>query len=159
MLHWAKSTFTWHRWLTQSFMMCGVGLLQQASIWQLVLGNTQLVMTYGELNTSSATYLSVANLIGTTIVFTGLHLRDWELALLMELSGYAAMLWSLLLWITLVYFVVPLPNTSYGLNLTEGFVIASGIRAVLILRYKWALHRHDVPRRVRLRRTLKGDPA
>lgn len=147
-------TFTLARWLTQSFMMCGVGLLQQASIWQLVLGNTQLVMTYGELNTTSATYLSVANLVGTSIVFFALHLRDWELALWLELCGYAAMLWSLLLWITLVYFVVPLPNTSYGLNLTEGFVIASGIRAVLILRYKRALRRQDASTTITLRQTL-----
>jgi hypothetical protein len=149
-----RAHYTLQRWLSQSFMMCGVGLMQQASLWQLVLGNTQLVMTNGELHTSSAIYLSVANLVGTSIVFYALHLRDWEQSLWLELCGYAAMLWSLLLWITLVYFVVPLPNTSYGLNLTEGFVIASGIRGVLILRYKRALRRGDVEAKVKLRLTL-----
>lgn len=154
MLSWLRTHFTLARWLSQSFMMCGVGLLMQASVWQLVLGNTQLVMTYGELTTTSARYLSVANLIGTAIVFYALHLRDWEQSLWVEVSGYAAMLWSLLLWVLLVYLVVPLPNTSYGLNLTEGFVIASSIRAGLILSYKRAARRADLDRTIKLRQIL-----
>lgn len=142
------------RWLTQSFMMCGVGLLMQASIWQLVLGNTQLVMTSGEIDPHSVPYLTFANLVGTAIVFYGLHLRNWESSLWVEVSGYASMLWSLALWILFVYLTAGLPNTSYGLNLTEGFVIASFIRAYLIARYKWALHRDDVPTKLRLRQIL-----
>lgn len=153
---WIKSTFTLRRWLTKPFMLCGVGLLQQASIWQLVLGNSQVGMTFNELDPKSVVYLSVANLAGTSIVFYGLHLRDWEQSVRMEAAGYLAMLWSLLLWITLVYFVVPLPNTSYGLNLTEGFVIASGIRTVLILRYEWAMRHGDMERWLALRQTLGG---
>jgi hypothetical protein len=155
-LRWIKSTFTLRRWLSQPFMLCGVGLLQQASIWQLVLGNSQTVMTSGELAPRSVVFLSIANLVGSTIVFYGLHLRDWEQSLSLELSGYLSMIWPLLLWVALVYLDVPLPNTSYGLNLTEGFVIASGIRIVLILRYRWAWWRGDIEAYRKLHRTL-GD--
>src|SRR6185312_10131675 len=94
----------------------------------------------GELDYRARLYLTLANLIGACICFYGLHLKDFELSLWVEASSYISLIGSLGLWIGMVYLTVPLPNTSYGLNLTEGFVLAvTVVRIPLILRYKRAL--------------------
>lgn len=151
---WLRTTYTMRRWATQSFIVCGVGLMWQASIWQLTLGDTQIAMI-GELGTQSHQPLSIATLVGTSITFHGLHLRDWEQSLWLEVAGYLATDWALVIWIVLVYTTIPLPNTSYGLNLTEGFAIANSIRLFWVLRYKWATHHHS-EKQFRLRRIIGG---
>lgn len=153
---WARQTYTLSRWLTNPFKICIVAMLWQANFQQLALTGPIASMA-GDLNYQSRLLLTLTNLLGAAFCFFGLHLRDFEMSLWIELGSYIAMIGTLGLWVTLVYLTIPLPNTSYGLNLTEAVIIAACIRAPLILRYKRALRRGDVKKTARLRLILGGD--
>jgi hypothetical protein len=155
--HWFRTTYTATRWLTNPFKVCEVALLWQANFQQLALTGPIASMA-GDLDYRSRLYLTLANLIGGGIAFYGLHLRDFEMSLWVEVCAYISLIGTLGWWVVLVYLTVPLPNTSYGLNSIEAFIIAAFIRSALVLRYKRALRRGaDVPRIARLRLILGGD--
>jgi hypothetical protein len=98
--------------------------------------------------------LAAANLIGASFCFYALHMRDPDLSMTVELLGYISLTGTLTIWILLVYLQEPLPNTGFGLNLTEAFVLASIVRATKILKYKRAHRRGDLAGAVRLRKML-----
>jgi hypothetical protein len=154
---WFKTTYTARRWLTNPIKMFVVGMLWQANFQQLALTGPVASLA-GDLDYRSRLYLTLANLIGGCVCFYALHIRDFELSLWWELSAYLSLIGTLGMWITLVYLTVPLPNTSYGLNLTEAFVLAvTLIRAPEIMLYKRALRRSDAATQARLRQLLGGD--
>lgn len=154
---WVKQTYTLRRWLTNPVKMFIVGMLWQANFQQLALTGPTASLA-GDLDYRARLALTLANLVGGAICFYGLHLRDFELSLWVELSAYISLIGTLGMWVFLVYWSVPLPNTSYGLNLTEGFVLATAlIRAPEILWYKRALRRGDTNGIARMRLILGGD--
>jgi hypothetical protein len=153
---WLKSTYTLQRWLTTPLKMCVVAMLWQTNFQQLALTGPVASLA-GDLDYRSRLFLTVSNLIGACICFYSLHLRDFEMSLRIELGSYIALIGTLGLWVMLVYLTIPIPNTSYGLNLTEAVIIGACIRAPLILRYKRALHRGDVKKTTRMRLILGGD--
>jgi hypothetical protein len=153
---WAKATYTLHRWLTNPFKICIVAMLWQANFQQLALTGPIASMA-GDLDYQSRLLLTLANLVGACICFYSLHLRDFEMSLWIELGSYIALIGTLGLWVMLVYLTISLPNTSYGLNLTEAVIIAACIRAPLILIYKRALRRGDIPKQAKWRLILGGD--
>ena len=156
-LRWAHTTYTMHRWLTQPFKMFTVGMLWQTNFQQLALTGPVASLT-GDLDYRSRLYLTLANLIGGCICFYGLHIRDLERSLWIELGSYIALIPTLGMWVVLVYLTTQMPNTSYGLNLTEGFVLAATlVRAPEILIYKRALRKGNIPKQAKWRLILGGD--
>lgn len=153
---WMRRTYTLHRWLTNPFKICIVAMLWQANFQQLALTGPIASMA-GDLDYQSRLFLTLANLVGACICFYSLHLRDFEMSIWIELGSYIALIGTLGLWVTLVYLTIPLPNTSYGLNLTEAVIIGACIRAPLILIYKRALRRGDIPKQAKWRLILGGD--
>lgn len=150
-----RSAYTMRRWLTNPFKVCLVAMLWQANFQQLALTGPSPSVA-GDLDYRGRLFLTVANLIGGCIAFVGLHLRDFEMSLWIEVSAYISLIGTLGIWITLIYLTVPLPNTSYGLNATEAFVLAAVIRSWLILRYKLAVAKRDIPKQARLGLILGG---
>lgn len=160
-LRWWQETYTMHRWSSNPFQMYSLLMLWQLSIAQLVFGNiafTEPQVVAGELDFRNQTVLTVALLIGSTIAAYGLHLREIELSWSIELWGYLALAGQLLVWVALVYFTVPLPNTSFGLNLVEAFVLASIHRSRQILVYKWAKRRSHFNKQAEMRSKLEKTP-
>jgi hypothetical protein len=154
---WLRSTYTLKRWLTDPFQVCIIAMLWQANFQQLALTGPSSSLA-GDLDYRSRLYLTLANLVGACVCFYGLHLRDFERSLRLELGSFLALAWTLGIWVTMVYYTVTLPNTSYGLNLAEGTLIACVIRGVLIQRYKSSLKHGADPRKIaRLRLILGGD--
>ena len=155
---WFRATYTPWRWLTNPFKVCIVAMLWQTNFQQLALSGPVASLA-DDLDYRSRLYLTLANLVGACICFYALHLRDFEMSLWIELSSYIALIGTLGMWVGFVYWTIPLPNTSYGLNLTEAVVMAACIRAPLILIYKRALRRGDEPKTAKWRLILGGDVA
>lgn len=156
-LQWLRSTFTMHRWNANPFQMYNLFLLLQVSINQVVIGVPDN-SAQAFLSREAQIALAVCNLIGAAIAAYALHLRDKETALWIELSAYAALAGSLGIYVVLVLVLFPMPNTSFGLALSEAFVLASLHRAVWIFWYKHAKHKgHLSEARILLRKIENGD--
>lgn len=136
-----RRTFTMHRWATNPFQLYSLFLLLQVSANQIAIG-----VPFGgpqeALDRTAQIALAGCNLLGALICAYGLHLRNIERALWVELFGYVALVGSLGIYVALVFLMQPLPNTSFGLALSEAFVFASLHRSIQIIRYKLA-RRHD----------------
>jgi len=142
---WIRGTYTFARWRVNEWQMLACGLIWQATIWQLTLSKADIkvLSCLGEVDLKSQIALTCANLVGSSLAFYALHLRDLEVSLWVELCGYMSLVGTLGIWILMVYIREPLPNTGFGLNLTEAFVLASAIRMFKIVQYKRALHSHN----------------
>lgn len=132
-LQWARSVATVRRWVENPFQMWSIAMLTQLSIVQLLVGITG-PNPIASMDAGAQSALSLCNLVGSTVCTYGLYLRDEELAEPIELSGYLSLAGSVSVYIWLVYWTQPLPNSSFGLNLAEAFVFASVQRAVQIVR-------------------------
>lgn len=130
-----------HRWATNPFQLYSLFLLMQVSANQIVIG-----VPFGgpqeALDRQAQIALAAVNLFGAVVSAYGLHLRNLERALWVELCGYVSLVGSLGMFVYLVFVMQPLPNTSFGLALSEAFVLASLHRSIQIIRYKLA-RRHD----------------
>jgi hypothetical protein len=85
--------------------------------------------------------LAVCNLTGGAICMAGLHLRDKAMSRWVEMCGYIALIGSLGIYVYLVWSLSPGPITSYGLGLSEAFVIASCHRVAQMAREQWKIRR------------------
>lgn len=155
-IRWLRDTFTMRRWNANPFQMYCTFLLLQVSINQIVIGvpdNSAQALISREAQIA----LAVCNLAGALVSAIALHLRDKETALSIELSSYTCLAGSLGVYVMLVALLFPLPNTSFGLALSEAFVLASLHRAVWIFWYKRARKRgHEIEARLLLRK-VDGD--
>jgi hypothetical protein len=155
-----RNTFTMHRWATNPFQLYSLLLLLQVSVNQIVIG-VPFNGPQEALDRTAQIALAGCNLLGALISAYGLHLRNIERALWVELFGYVALAGSLGIYVGLVFLMQPLPNTSFGLALSEAFVFASLHRSIQIIRYKRARRRenHVTDRAADILRKLeKGDP-
>lgn len=152
---WLRDTFTMHRWNANPFQMYMTFLLLQVSINQIVIGVPENSAN-AALDHEAQIALAACNLIGATISALALHMRDVQFALWLELAGYAALAGSLGIYVYLVFAMFPLPNTSFGLALTEAFVFASLHRSIWICWYKRARHRGRLAEASMLLRQLEG---
>lgn len=134
---WINDTFTLHRWALNPFQMYDVTFLVAVAIAQVVIGVAP-ASALTELPRTTLVYLAVANVIGGSISLVGLHLRELEEALWVELCGYLILVFVLGIFITLVVQTQPAPNAGYGFGLSEAFVYAAIHRSVQILLYKRA---------------------
>jgi hypothetical protein len=157
-IRWVRNTFTMHRWGVNPFQMYALFFLLQVSLNQLVIGVPE-TSAQSALNTEAQIALATCTLIGCLVSAYGLHLRDVETALWIELSGYVSLAGSLGIWVYLVFVLFPLPNTSYGLAFAEAFVLFSIHRAVQIVAYKRAKRRgHEGKRAALLDQIEKSTP-
>jgi hypothetical protein len=155
-----RDTFTMRRWCTNPFQLWNVTLLLQVSLHLVVFGEapTQNATAQGVLDSHAQFALAACNLFGTSICLFGLHLRDISTALWIELSGYISLIGSVGIYLVLAYVVFGWPTTSFGLALTQAFVLASIHRIVQIIQYKRARRRRTFLEAEMLRRRLdEGD--
>jgi hypothetical protein len=152
-----RNTFTMQRWGTNPFQLYNLLLLLQVSANQIIIGGVAENTAQGALDHQAQLALSVCNLVGTAICAFGLHLRDLEFGLWVELSGYVALIGSLGIYIGLVFALFPLPNTSFGLAACEAFVLASIHRAIQIIQYKWLRYRRTAAEAEALRKRLDSE--
>lgn len=132
-----RNTFTMHRWAVNPWQLYTLFMLMQVSLNQIVIG----VPPNGPqefLARSAQIALAACNFLGSVICAYGVHLRDTNDGQLFELAGYLSLCGSLGIYVYLVFTVQPLPNTSYGLALSEAFLFASLHRAIQIGFARWS---------------------
>lgn len=131
-----RHTFTMHRWAVNPWQLYTLFMLMQVSLNQIVIG-----VPYNgpqeSLDRTAQIALAACNFLGSVICAYGVHLRDAEDGQLFELSGYLSLCGSLGIYVYLVFTMQPLPNTSFGLALSEAFLFASVHRSVQIAFARW----------------------
>ncbi len=130
------------RWALNPFQLYDISWLMAASIAQLYLGATPGSVLADNLDRTTVLYLAIANIIGGGIALFGLHLKDLEEALWVEVCGYSVLIFVLGIYVYLMTSNLINPNASYGFALSEAFVYAGIHRSVQILLYKRARRRH-----------------
>lgn len=131
-IRWFLHTFTMRRWNRNPFQMWMLVLLNYVSFNQIFF--TNITGAVSDLERRAQLLLAICNLTGGLFVLLGLHLREKAMAQWVELCGYIALVGSMGMYVWLVVRVSTPPNTSFGLGLSEAFVLASLHRAFLIAR-------------------------
>lgn len=147
--------FTGARWGTHPFQMYPITFLMLVSISQVVIGVSPATVQ-AKLEPGAVLSIAGANLIGGTVTMIGLHLKDVEQGLWLEVCGYVSLTFTLIVYVTLASRQVNAPVATIGLALSEGFLFASFHRALQIVLYKWALYRRQHARADRYRAALTG---
>lgn len=132
-----RDTFTLSRWRTDPFQMYDAALLLLVSLAQLRFGIAPSSPVANLLDNTQQ-YLSFCNLWGALIVLWGVHLRELEISLWVELSGYFCLIFALTTYVYLLMTTTPLALTTTGFAFSQAFVLASLHRGWQILRYKRA---------------------
>lgn len=163
--------FTGRRWSMDPFQMYAITFLMFLSISEVVIGvSPQSVQA--QFDKTTAVSIAGANFVGACVVMFGLHLKDLETGLWVELWGYAALTFTMLLYIMAELGSqgkIQMPIATLGFALSEAFVAASMHRAIQIAAYKWSLRRGAVvsaklttalsnQRDIRREGLLMGDP-
>jgi hypothetical protein len=147
--------FTGARWGTHPFQMYPITFLMLVSISQVVIGVSPATVQ-AKLEPGAVLSIAGANLIGGTVTMIGLHLKDVEQGLWLEICGYASLTLTLIVYIGLASRQVNAPVATIGLALSEGFLFASFQRALQIILYKCALYRRQPVRADKYRVALTG---
>lgn len=130
------NTFTGVRWSLNPFQLYAVTFLMLLSVTEVVIGvSPSSVQAQFDKNTQLS--LAGANFVGGVVVMAGLHLRDIERGLWIELWGYASLTASLLFYVFATQHSVQVPIATLGFALSEAFAFASLHRAIQIGVYKW----------------------
>jgi hypothetical protein len=145
------NVFTGTRWALNPFQLYCVTFLLLVSMAQVVIG-----VSPGSVQATfdKGTQLSLAgaNMVGALACLVGLHLRDLEMGLWIELWAYFS------LTATMAFYAFQIVATNHGVPiatlgfaLSEAFVFASLHRAIQIAAYKWALLRGNFAAQERLK--------
>lgn len=145
--------FTGRRWNLNPFQMYGVILLISVSITQCVIGTSPASVS-SSFERPTQLSLAGANLVGAVVAAIGLHLRNVDAGLWLELWGYVALVGTLGFYCYTVFKTQELPTTTLGFTLGEAFVLASFHRALQIAILKWAQYKDHHKVEDRMRATL-----
>ena len=140
-------TFTVRRWALNPFQMYDMAFVVAAALAQIVLGAAPSSVQ-ADLNARTLLALAVCNVFGGVFALFGLHLRDLETALWVEVSGYLCLIFVLGLYVVMLVDQRINASATYGFALSEAFVFASIHRSVQILLYKRATRHHRDLKRV-----------
>ncbi len=137
-----KLPITFQRWNRNPFQMWMLLLLIYISSNQVFLAKVGGAVA--DLARQAQLNLAICNLTGGFIVFCGLHVRERNLAKWIELCGYIALIGSMGIYVWIVLRVSDAPSTSFGVGLSEAFVLASFHRSLIVAwdKIKLALQLH-----------------
>lgn len=156
-VRWWRATVTVRRWNRNPYQLWMVLIMMWVSLNQI---NYFVPVTgaVADLARESQLWLACCNLFGGVIVMAGLHMRDRTLGTWIELSGSVALVGSMGLYVWLVMSVSEGPTTSFGLGLSQAFVLASLHRGTLIaiekVKVEVRYRRREELHRARLKRAL-----
>lgn len=138
--------FTVRRWAVNPFQMYCLSFLVAAATAQITLGATPSSVQ-ADLDVKTLLALAVCNVAGGAIALFGLHLRELEAALWVELWGYVCLVFVMGIYLMMLADQRINVSASYGFALSEAFVFAAIHRSVQILLYKRATRKHRDLRR------------
>jgi hypothetical protein len=138
---WFKSVFSIQRWMLNPFQMYDIVMLLAVAITQVLAGASP-GSVQKDLDYQTLAALAICNIAGSLIALFGLHLRELESALWIELCGYLALIFVMIVYLSLLFTNQLNATATYGFGFGEAFVFAAIQRSVQIALYKRARGRH-----------------
>lgn len=130
-----RENFTWTRWRTDAFQMYFTAFLMLVSTAQLGLGAAPQSSQY-HLEDATQNAVAFCCLWGVLIVMLGLHLKDVETGLWIEMSGYLCIFFVLSLSVYLQFTTQTLAFTTHSFAFDQAFVYAALQRSIQVWLYK-----------------------
>lgn len=138
------NAFTGARWNTNPYQLYGTLFLMIASTAQIIIGVVPSSV-FTEVERPVAAQLALINFMGGAVVMFGLHLKNKELGINLEMSGAISLVATIAWYCVEVIHRNTLAGTTLGFALNEAFLFATFHRATQIATMKWARWR-DKPR-------------
>lgn len=147
-----SNAFTGARWTSNPYQLWGTTLLMTASISQIVIGVSPSSV-FTEIGHPVALQLAIGNFIGCIIIMFGLHLKDEDLAMNLEVSGAFSLVVTVGWYCWTVLHHQPLASTTLGLAMPEAFLFATFHRCLQIVTLRWAARtgRTELEERLKIR--------
>lgn len=134
---WWRATFTLHRWALNPFQMYSITFLLAVAVSQIQLGSSPTSIQ-ADLDRRVTLALAICNIVGAGIALLGLHLRDLESALWVEMWGYLCLIFVLSIFLYLLFLGQINPGSTYGFGFAQAFVYGAVHRTIQIVLYKRA---------------------
>jgi hypothetical protein len=148
--------FTSDRWKTNPYQLWDTMFLMTVSLSQVIIGVAPGSI-FTELERPVQLILALSNLIGATVVIVGLHLRNKDLGLNLEVAGAISLFATLAVYCVSVLREQTLASTTLGFGLAEAFVFATLHRSFQILTLKWARYTDRPQLEQKLAEALHGE--
>jgi hypothetical protein len=140
MKEWIGENFTWHRWRVNPFQMYFTAFLLLASTAQLGFGVAPTSPTVHLYDNTQAA-LAFCAFWGVLTVLFGLHLKDIETGLWVEVCGYVPVMFVEGISVYLMFTTQVIPFASHNFAFDQAMVYASLQRSIQIWLYKRARRR------------------
>lgn len=131
------TVFTGERWRTNPYQLWGVTFLCLVSLSQMVIGVAPGTIL-SEVEHPVMFQLAAVNFFGATVTLFGLHLRNQELGIALELAGSFSLVATLIWYCSMVISKQALAGTTLGFGFTQAFTFATLHRSFQILTLKYA---------------------
>jgi hypothetical protein len=132
-----SNVFYGQRWNTNPYQLWATLFLMIVSLSQMIIGVAP-TSVFTEVEHPVAFQVATVNFLGAAIVMTGLHLRNTDRGLLLELAGTVSLVATLGWYISLVLHKENLAGTTLGIGLVEAYLFATLHRSIQIGTLKWA---------------------
>lgn len=138
-MKWLRKEFTFMRWRYDPFQLMATASLGIWSLLQLTVGVTPGGPFDTQIDHHAQVFVSSSNLLGAIICMTGLHMRDLDSALWVEVIGYISLIGTLVLYVQIVESTTSSwYNSGYGYGLTIAFCAGAIVRTWQIFALKKA---------------------
>lgn len=131
------NAFTIIRWNTNPYQLWCTTFLMSSSLAQLIIGIVPSSV-FTEIERPVAVQLALTNFMGGAVVMFGLHLRNKDIGLNLELSGAMSLVATVGWYCVEIARHNILAGTTMGFALDEAFLFGSFHRAVQIIALKYA---------------------
>jgi hypothetical protein len=131
------------RWSLDPWYMWVMVMLIVVALGALILGEAP-TKVIAQFERPVVVQLAVTNLIGAAVIMVGLHLRNWEVGINLELAGAASLFGTLVYYWVVMLSSHLVTGTAYGLGAVQVFIIVGMThRCLQICTLKWARWRGD----------------
>lgn len=134
------NAFTGDRWNTNPYQLWSVTMIMIASLGGIIIGVAPSSV-FTEVERPVALQLALVNFMGAAVVMYGLHLKNKDVGLNLELSGGFSLVATLGWYCTSVLQHQLLASTTLGFAAIEAATFATLHRSIQILTKKWAENR------------------
>jgi hypothetical protein len=148
--------FTGSRWSTNPYQLWDTLFVLVVSLSQMIIGVAPGTI-FTEVERPVMFQLASVNFLGAAIVMFGLHLRNKETGLNLELAGAFSLVATLAWYCMSVLHTQTLAGTTLGFGLAEAFVFGTLHRGLQILVMKWAKRTGRPKLEKRIERALNAE--
>jgi hypothetical protein len=125
---------TFHRWNSNPWKLYELVGIAWASAWQIV-----------DAPTPERAWLAIANLVGSSIIFVALHIRDRTTSRNVERWAYLALIYSMGVYLSLALhyegWIGLVHQTNLGVMLVAAIIMGSFHRSMWLTFGRWHIRR------------------